>query len=238
MTLDVYDTPNPGTSDDPVIEGLEYGQVSDYVKPKGYGDSGNLYIFEAGEKERSTSGSSQDINGQATSNAGYEKGTQRTVVIGTGNAFDDQAKDQPIYQEIMEDGTGNLAPVPSQVADPSQGLLLANARGAETDRSALDFTLAVDGKCPKRRDPENSAGGSVESIANGNAVPYLVSAGSHQIQILVAPDSNLLTTCDLGAAKASDTVDVAAGKRVEIFVIAPGDDPSDFKIVTAPVAGD
>lgn len=238
-TLDLYDTPTPAKDDEPVIEGLEYGEISDYVRPKGnYGSAGNLYIFEAGTKERSTSGSSQDINGQAISNGGFDKGTQRTLVIGTGNAFDDDTKNAPVYQEISEEGTGNMAPPPAWQADDAKGLLLVNTRGAETDRTSTEYYLSVDGTCPTRRDPENTAGGAVEMLANSNAVPFLVTAGSHEIKVLAAPGDNGLSTCDQSAAKVSDTVDVDAGTRVEVFLVAPGDDPTDFKLVVAPVSGD
>ena len=83
---------------------------------------------------------------------------------------------------------------------------------------------------------ENSAGGAVESIANGNAVPYAVDPGSHELKLLVVSTDTPLTSCDLSQAHASATVDVKAGQRVEVFAYAPTENMDDIKLVTSTVA--
>ena len=68
-------------------------------------------------------------------------------------------------------------------------------------------------------------------------MPFLVAPGSHEVKILVAPGDNGLSACDQSAAQVTETVDVPAGKRVELFVVAPGTDPTAFRLVVAPVPG-
>ena len=173
-------------------------------------------MYPHGSQTKGTKGS--DGAGQSLSNAGFDKGTQRTLVIGTGTAYDDRTQTQPSFQEILETGKGDITVPDSWKSISGKGVLLGNVAGTGLDSNRQSYYLAVDGTCPKRVDPENSAGGSVESLANGNAVPFAVEPGSHELTVLSAPFDSGLSNCDLSAKVATTTVDVPEGRRVEVVV--------------------
>jgi hypothetical protein len=238
-TMDVYDTAMPGEDDRPLIAGLAYGELSSYVQPAGaYGGAGNLYLFPEDDKTPSSKGG-ESWAGQAVSNAGFDPDTQQTVVVGTDKSFDDPTKTQPIYTQISEVGSKEY-PIPDTwKAIDGKGLVLANASGLGLNGAfALDTYLGLDGACPKRLDPENSAGAGGESpepIANGNAVPFEVAPGDHTVQILAADPNNGPSTCDQSLVAEQARFSVAAGQRVEVFVFGPTQTADSVTVLTAEV---
>jgi hypothetical protein len=224
--LDIYDVANPTKGDKPLIAGLGYGKVSDYVQPRSLSSSSMLYLFPAGSVTRDADG----IGGQGLSNAGWEDGDQATVVIGTAKGIEDSDPSTPQYTEISESDTTT-----TWKAIPGKGAILVNASGAGVDSGAATVTLVIDGACPMRVDPSNSPGGGqgLDSIANGNAVTYKVAPGSHKIGLLATEPTTAVTACTGGAAMAVTSVDVPANGRVEAFVF--GTTPKDLELVTAAV---
>lgn len=223
--LDLYDVPNPAADAKPLIKGLGYGEVSDYVGPRSISDRANLYVFPAG----STTRDDEKFGGQGISNAGWNDGEQSTVVIGAAPALTAGDPTNLQYSEIPEsdDAAGR--------AIAGKGAILANHSGAGIDAKAASVTLVVDGQCPMRIDPENSPGGGqgLDQLANGNAVTYAVAPGSHDVALLAAAYDSSVSACTAADAFAQATVDVDAGGRVEVFVY--GTSPTDLKVVTAPV---
>ena len=224
--LDLYDVPNPAADAKPLIEGLGYGEVSDYVGPRSISDRGNLYVFPAG----STTRDDEKFGGQGISNAGWNDGEQSTVVIGAAPALTTGDPTNLQYSEIPEtDDSATWKPI------AGKGAILANHSGAGVDARAASVTLVVDDECPMRIDPENSPGGGqgLDQLANGNAVTYEVAPGSHDVALLAAAYDSAVSACTAADAFAQATVDVDAGGRMEVFVY--GTSPTDLKVVTAPV---
>ena len=224
--LDLYDVPNPAPDAKPLIEGLGYGEVSEYVGPKSISDRGNLYLFPAG----STTRDDEKFGGQGISNAGWNDGEQSTVVIGAAPGLTAGDPTNLQYSEIPEtDDSATWKPI------AGKGAILANHSGAGVDAKAASVTLVVDDQCPMRIDPENSPGGGqgLDQLANGNAVTYAVTPGSHDVALLAASYDSAVSACTAADAFAPTSVDVAAGGRVEVFVY--GTSPTDLKVVTAPV---
>jgi hypothetical protein len=239
-TMDVYDTPVPGEADQPLIAGLAYGELSPYVAPTGrYGGAGNLYLFPEDDKTPSSKGG-EPWAGQGVSNAGFDAGTQQTVVVGSDKSFEDEEATAPIYTEIDEIGSEQY-PIPDSWRPiAGKGLVLANSSGMGSHADFLLSTyLGIDGACPKRLDPENSAGAggdAPEPIANGNAVPFEVTPGRHSVQILATPTENGPTSCDPAAVAAQAGFVIGGGKRVEVFVFGPTQEQRSVSILVADVA--
>lgn len=224
--VDLYDVSNPGPDTKPLIEGLDYGEVSDYVEPKSTMGSGQLWVFPAGSTERDKDG----IGGQALSNAGWDKGEQSTIVMGTGEGFEDPEVTNLSYTDISEsDDTMTWKAI------PGKGAILANVSGVGISFNAASVTLVVDGTCPMRVDPDNSPGGGtgLDNVANGNAVSYAVDPGSHELSLLATDVSTAPTECTAASAIAPTSVDVPSGGRVEVFIY--GTSPTDLKMVAATV---
>ena len=225
--IDIYDVPNPDTDAKPLIEGLKYGEVSEYVAPTSqYSDTSNLYVFPAGSKTKDDGG----IGGTGMSNAGWSDGDQVTLVVSAATGLSPGDPNNLNYTEISESDPSVIW----KVID-GKGAILVNISGAGVDAKAAEATLVVDGKCPMRVDPENSPGGGqgVDSIANGNAVAYAVDPGSHDIGLLAKPYSTAITECAVADEIAKTTVDVPASGRVEVFI--HGSSPTDLEVTTATV---
>lgn len=224
--VDLYDVSNPGPDTKPLIKDLGYGEVSDYVQPKTLTSSGQLWVFPAGSTERDKDG----IGGQALSNAGWDKGEQATIVMGTSKGFEDPNVTNISYTEISESDTTQM-----WKAIPGKGAILANVSGAGVEYDAASITLVVDGSCPMRVDPENSPGGGtgLDNVANGNAVSYEVDPGSHDLSLLTTDVSTAPTDCTAASAIAPTSVDVPSGGRVEVFIF--GTSPTDLQMVAATV---
>jgi hypothetical protein len=238
-TMDVYDTPTPSAEDEPLIAGLAYGDLSPYVEPAGrYGGAGNLYLFPRGDRTPSSQGG-EPWAGQGVSNAGFDAGTQQTVVVGSDKSFEDEEATVPIYTEIDEIGSEQY-PIPESWRPiAGKGLVLANSSGMGSHADFLLTTyLGIDGACPKRLDPENSAGAGGEApepIANGNAVPFEVAPGHHTVQILATPTENGPAQCDPAAVASQAGFVVGGGKRVEVFVFGPTQEQRSVNVLVAEV---
>lgn len=223
--LDLYDVNNPGDDTEPVIAGLGYGEVSDYVTIKSFGPDGQLFVFAEGEKTKNADG----IGGSGISNSGFTADDQATVAIGSSEGFEAGQINLSFSQVDELDESARWAHV------DGKSFLLASKHGVGDGGDAATVTLVVDGKCPMRVNPEDSPGGGqgVDAVANGNVVPYEVSAGSHQVSLLATDPTTGMSTCDTSGAIAETTVDVAADGRTELFVYGTG--PTDLKIAAAPV---
>jgi hypothetical protein len=209
--VDIYDVQRPDSTTQPLIKNLAYGQVSDYVSPRGGGPGArsNLYLFEAGKTQGTLPyGTNMD-------NSGFEAPDRMTIALGPSKSMGGQAIGST---DFVEAGARNPHWIDSARAVPTgQALLVAVQANVNAD-SLPYFYLVVDGVCPlATNDPRAKI-----PMAMGTEQHYLVAPGTHTIGVVTAPSG--VRDCTGKTPTATSTVTVAAGQRYIVFLYGqPGD---------------
>jgi len=224
--VDLYDRGRPDSDDVPLIKNLAFGQVSDYVSPRGAdnyaGSPSNLYVFPAGSKQASSP------YGNRIDNVGFAATDQITVALGPTNFAGGAGMALPALEEAGQRLNANrdsLRTIPS-----GQGLLVLLQADMNAD-SLPELYLMVDGTCPLTTSfPKNT-----HPTGAGTDVNFGVTPGTHTIGIVTAPRGQGLLNCNGKKPGQTSTVTVTAGQRYVVFVYGV---PSDgFKATSAPIPG-
>jgi len=240
--LDFYDMSHPSATDKPLIANLAYGDVSDYITPRSP-DTGdfpsNLYIFPAGSQKWGTPFIGMQ-SGSNISNAGWSTGQQRTVVMGT-NAQGISGQANPTFQEIVEEKVGPDE-APMLITAPSgKSAIVVNTEGYPPG-AGPNPALRIDGKCPSNIDPQTNQpvdAGKTSSpavLGNGSTEDFLVTAGSHLLEVPLSPGAGqglTLAQCEAKKAAATKTIDAPDGAKVEVFLYGPSF--TDLRLASSPV---
>jgi hypothetical protein len=209
--VDIYDVRNPDSTTKPLISNLAYGQVSDYVSPRGAdpGARSNLYLFEAGKKQGT------NPYGTNMDNSGFEATDQMTIALGPSKSMNGQAIGST---DFVEAGARNPHWIDSARTVPTgQALLVALQANVNAD-SLPYFYLVVDGKCPlATNDPRAKI-----PMAMGTEQHYLVTPGTHSLGVVTAPSG--VKDCNGKTPVGTSTVNVAAGQHYIVFLFGQ---PSD-----------
>jgi hypothetical protein len=224
--VDLYDVRNPDSSATPLVKGLAFGQISDYVSPRGadnYPTSpSNLYIFPAGTKQASFP------YGDRIDNVGFAPDDQISVALGpthfTGAAGISLAA-------VDEAGKRLNANRDSMRAIPSGQALLVLLQGNVNADSLPEQYLMIDGTCPLTTSyPKNRI-----PTSTGTDINFGVAPGAHKLGIVTSPRGHGLLNCSGKTPAQTTSITVAAGQRYLVVVYGL---PSDgFRVVTAPIAG-
>jgi hypothetical protein len=209
--VDIYDVRNPDSTTLPLIKNLAYGQVSDYVSPRGAdpGAHSNLYLFQAGEKQGTLPyGTNMD-------NSGFEGTDRMTIVLGPSKIMGGQAIGST---DLVEAGARMPHWIDSSRTVPTGQALLVTVQANVNADSLPYFYLVVDGTCPlATNDPRART-----PAAMGTEQHYLLSPGTHTLGVVTAPSG--LRDCAGKSATATSTVSVAAGQHYILFLYGlPGD---------------
>jgi hypothetical protein len=223
--VDLYDTRNPDSTATPLVKSLAFGQVSDYVSPRGAddypGSPSNLYIFPAGTKQVSAP------YGDRIDNIGFATTDQITVALGPTNF----AGTAGISLSALDEAGRRLnANRDSMRAIPSGQALLVLLQANVNADSLPEQYLMVDGTCPLTTTyPKNRI-----PTATGTDINFAVAPGTHTLGIVTSPRGHGLLNCAGKQPGQTSTVNVSAGQRYAVLVYGL---PSDgFRVVAAPIA--
>jgi hypothetical protein len=216
--VDLYDIRNPDSTTAPLIANLAYGQLSDYVSPRGAdpGYPSNLYVFAAGTK------TPQAPFNSSIDNSGFKATDQMTIALGPSKILNGLA-----FPAIAEAGERNPHWIDSSRAVPAGQALLIGLQANVSADSLPYFYLVVDGACPiATNDPRAKI-----PMALGTEQHYLVTPGSHTIGLVTAPSG--INNCTGKTPVGTSTVTVTAGQRYIVFVYGRSSD--GYKTLTAPI---
>lgn len=222
--IDLYDgdTRHIDANYQPIIKNLQYGKVSDYVSPKGWGPgatTSNLYIFPAGSQTPTAL-----LTGSNIDNSGFEDGDQLTISL--------YSLENGQFGSSDIDESGSRSADQSQISIPASDGTLMPRTAMENPTNVGEY-LTIDGGCVT--ESTLGTGSSTNPIQIGENTGFEnfgVAAGSHSFGAITSSPGHGLTTCTPTAA-GTTTANVVSGKKMEIFVFG---DPTAPQVVTAPVS--
>jgi hypothetical protein len=223
--VDLYDVRQPDSATVPLVANLAFGQVSDYVSPRGAdpyaGSPSNLYIFPAGAKQASRP------YGDRIDNVGFAPADQISVALGPTNSGGSPGIALPA---LVEAGPRLNSHFDSLRVVPAGQALLVTLQGNVSADSIPEMYLLIDGTCPRTTTyPKNTI-----PTAVGTDINFAVAPGTHTLGIVTSPRGKGLLNCVGKTPGPTSTIAVSAGQRYAVFVYGG---PSDgFKVVTAPIA--
>jgi hypothetical protein len=224
--VDLYEFHNPDSAAVPLIKGLAFGQISDYVSPRApdsYPNSpSNLWIYPAGTKQASPP------YGDRVDNVGFVSTDQITVALGPTNFAGTAGISLPALDEAGQRLNSNRD---SMRAIPSGQALLVLLQANVNADSLPEQYLMIDGTCPlTTRYPKNRI-----PTATGTDINFAVAPGTHTLGVVTSPRGRGLLNCTGKTPGPTTSVTVSAGQRYLVVVYGV---PSDgFRVVAAPIAG-
>lgn len=232
--LDFYEMRKPDSAAVPIIKGLKYGEISDYVSPRAEGTHAGaeswLYLFPAGLKQ-----ATRPFGGNIDN--GFNATDQLTIALGPSKGFSGGAS---ISLATIAEGGKKLdaAHADSETAiQGSQALLIVRDANSGVD-SLPEQYLMVDGACPHASN-DGRGGGDKKAFAKEpssvtTTLLYPVSAGAHTLGVVTSPRGKGLQTCTGHSPAQTTSLNVEAGRRYVVWVFGQ---PSDgVKVVAAPIA--
>jgi hypothetical protein len=231
--IDVYDTREPkGDHATPLIKGLAFGRVSDYVSPRASDDfdtaRSNLFLFPAGSTD-----ATPPLLATHVDNSGFLADDQITVMIGPGKGLNGTTAGWEI-SNINEAGKRvaytDVPPVPG-----GKALLLARAANLGIDAPVM--YLQVDGTCRHAlNDSDTGNHGGPSGLGSTHTFAFAVDPGQHTLGIVGSPAGHGLNSamCNGHAASGTTTSTVTAGQRAAVLVY--GSSIPGLKLVAAPIA--
>jgi hypothetical protein len=245
-TLDIYDnTTNALTSSSkPIIAGLAYGAVSDYVTPHYESPNDKIVEFTA-----LPAGSLPTDTADAQGFWGtIDDGSHAQVTVLLTAERDDVLGSAPLEGlsfsgfvekgDDMNDGMGPLAPTPPS----GQGEFLTSSQpyAATAVGAPPAFFFFVDDSCtpPLNGDP-NEPGVPLLFAADGVApvssfALFAAAPGSHTVSVVAWTSSDGPTCDQLTAKQATTTQNLTAGQQILAFVY--GSSATDVHVLLAPIA--
>lgn len=228
--LDLYDTPFPEEDDKPLIAGLGYGEISDYVDvtPDSNGWSW-LYAYNAGSLEQTGDGFiGQDIYRDSAKDA------RVTVII--GNSTSDAG--EPSYSAKVLAESPEENPINDTGLEPVEGkgkvIIAEHAIGNEEIEDLTNFVI-IDDECPERVD-DAMASENIAWLSNATGAPFVVEPGSHTLRVItVREGESIPEQCEPERATSSFDFEVDAGERTLVILYTSDADGSNMEAVVAPV---
>jgi hypothetical protein len=221
--VDLYDM-HPDSTSVPLIKNLAFGQVSDYVSPRGAdpGAPSNLYLYQAGQK------TGMNPFGTNIDNAGFAATDQMTIALGPSKLFNYTGIG---YPAIVEAGSRNPHWIDTSRVVPAGKALLITLQANNNADSLPYFYLMIDGTCPKASN--FPTGNSLTSV--GTEVHFPVDSGAHTLGLVTAPSGLLNCNGKTPVSTSTSTATVAAGQRYIVFIYGLRSD--GYKTLTSQIAG-
>jgi hypothetical protein len=239
---DGYVAVNPVT---PLVTGLAFGAVSDYVVPH-LGTAGSASIFlialpagvaptAATDAIEIWSGVDDGSHAQLTLLlADLSPGASPGALDGIGSA---------IFAEKGDDGAGNggpLAPAPPT----AEGEFLASTAPLDVTPTSTfadyaNYYFFVDDSCTLPLNGDPSFAGTPYLFALSTATPksffalFPADPGTHQLSVVAWTEGVLPTCAQLTARQGAISATIAAGQQILAFVY--GSSLTDLHLVTAPI---
>ena len=245
-TVDVYDTytdssGDVGTSPSPIVTGLAYGAVSDYVTPHLTAPGSTTILLWA-----VPGGSSSNDPGGTYVWPGTDDGSHQQVTVlleylgpaGTGGPLDGLGSSS--FVEKGDDGFGTKGPL-APASPTGQAEFLASTAPIDVTPTApvASYYFFVDDACTPPLNGDPNQPGVPYLFALSTAAPssffalYPASSGPHQLSVVAWTDGVLPTCAQLTARQGTTSVTVAAGEQIIAFVY--GSSLGDLHLVTAPI---
>lgn len=224
--VDLYEFRNPDSAAVPLIKNLAFGQISDYVSPRGAdnypGSPSNLWVYPAGTKQATVP------YGDRIDNVGFASTDQITVALGPTNFAGRAGMSLAALDEAGKRLNSNRD---SMRTIPLGQALLVLLQGNVNADSLPEQYLMVDGTCPLTTSfPKNT-----HPTSTGTDINFAVAPGTHTLGIVTSPRGYGLLNCSGKHPGQTTSVTVATGQRYVVVVYGV---PSDgFRVVTAPIAG-
>lgn len=223
--VDLYEFRNPDSNATPLVKGLAFGQISDYVSPRAvdnYPNSpSNLWVYPAGTKQASFP------YGDRIDNVGFASTDQISVALGPTHLGTAAAIALPATDEAGQRLNSNRD---SMRAIPSGQALLVLLQANVSADSVPGQYLMIDGTCPLTTVfPRNKIPTGV-----GADINFAVSPGTHTLGIVTSPRGQGLLNCTGKKPGQTTSVTVTAGQRYLVVVYGLASD--GFRVVTAPIA--
>jgi hypothetical protein len=240
--IDIYDTPQYQAGR-PIVTGLAYGAVSDYVVPHipadSVGDVAVFYALPAGEDPVADSKDAVGIGGMQDDGSH----PQKTFLLEPSSDTNDQT-DTPLAAisntTRIEKGTDGTASGPAAPTPPAgKAQILVDDTGTVDELDTFSVFLLGDGSCapPINGDPNEPGlpmvfAGYLHGTAEQFSV-FTVDPGTYDLSLSVWKKSTPPTCKQLKATSEPTSVDIQAGQQVELF--GYGTSLQDLHLVAAPV---
>ena len=232
--LDFYDVRKPDSTTEPLIKGLKYGEISQYVSPRAEdtytGSRGWLFLFPAGLKQ-----ATEPFGGNVDN--GFDATDQLTIALGPSKGFSGAASIARVT--IVEGGKRiDAALADSETAiQGSQALLIVRDANGNVD-SLPEQYLMIDGACPHAPNDGRVVGDkqafSKQPSSVSTTLLFPIAAGAHTLAVVTSPLGQGLRTCAGHTPGVATTLTVEAGHRYEVWVFGQ---PSDgLRVVAAAIA--
>jgi hypothetical protein len=234
--LDIYDT-QTGQAAKPLIAGLAYGAVSDYVHPTANNGVSTFYALPAGEDP--VAKQSDAVTGGVLQDDGSHP--QETIrVTGQPGTIDEGPLGGLNFASIVEKGTDNGGKAPVAPPPPAgQGEILVDTVAFLGVSSTTPNYLLIDSSCAPPLNGDPLAKGVPEIFAAAgpaasNFAEFVTTPGAHQVSVDIEAPGASPTCAALTTKQSTSTVTVAAGQQILAFLY--GTSATDAHLAFAPVA--
>lgn len=247
-TVDLYDAMELPDGDGavivipvtPLVTGLAYGAVSDYVRPH-LAEAGSTAISLAALPAGSPP---TDATDAIEVWSGVDDGSHAQVTLllenlspgspgalgGIGSA---------VFVEKGDDSGGNAGPL-APAPPTGQAEFLASTAPIDVTPTVGNYYFFVDDSCTLPLNGDPTFAGTPYLFALPTATPksffalFPADPGAHQLSVVASPDGVLPTCAQLTARQGATSVTVGAGQQIIAFVY--GSSLTDLHLVTAPIA--
>jgi hypothetical protein len=234
--LDIYDT-QMGHAAKPLIAGLAYGAVSEYVHPVASNGISQFYALPAGEDPVAKQSDGKGLGGMQDDGSPPQETIRLTGQPGT---IEQGSLAGLSFSTIVEKGTDNGSKAPVAPPPPSgQGeLLVDTAAFTDTTPSTGNFLL-IDSSCTPPLNGDPNVKGVPEIFAADGQAPvsnfaeFATAPGAHQVSVDIETSGTDLTCAKLTTRQSTSTVNIAAGQQVLAFLY--GTSATDAHLVYAPI---
>ncbi len=245
-TLDLYETytrpdGSMGALATPLISGLAYGTVSDYVAPHLAAPGSTSIFLNAVPAGASATDPSSTYVWLGTDDGSHQQATillENLGPSGAGGPLDGLGFST--FVEKGDDGSGNAGPL-APTPPSGMGEFLASTAPIDVTPTPLvgDYYFFVDDSCTLPLNGNPSQTGLPFLFALSTATPtsffalFPVTPVAHQISVVLWTDRVLPTCAELTARQGTTSVNVAPGQQIIAFVY--GSSATDLHLVAAPV---
>jgi hypothetical protein len=245
-TLDLYETytrtdGSIGALATPIVSGLAYGAVSDYVAPHvTMPGSTSLFLSAVPAGTPATDPSSTYV-WLGADDGSHEQATVLLENLGpSGGGGPLDGLGSSTFVEKGDDGSGTAGPL-APTPPPGMGEFLASTAPIDVTPTPLvgDYYFFVDDSCtlPLNGDPSQTGLPLLFALSTATPMSFFAlfpaASGTHQISVVFWTDRTLPTCAELTARQGTASVDVAAGQQIIAFVY--GASATDLHLIAAPI---
>ena len=242
-TVDFYNVDAPGPNDTPVISGLQYGQLSDYVSPRAAPGSATayLYMFRTGTKQPSTGATLDPFAGSEVWDG--HAGEQATVMLVTDSQSGPNGDEPVVAHQLTLESTPTIGAPILAAPQPGAGTIAVEVVSYQGTTDP-EPQVQIDGTCPADVDaqattPPTSATAQTQPalVAYGGVENFAADAGTHSVGLVLSNGRGFpldAAACRAAAPIVSASVSVAEGERWLVFFYGPT--IKQAKVVVAKVA--